>query len=116
MKQRMSKDILRRYIFRPYHKGKGPVFSLTTWWLSENIGYCLRMDGKPLFEGEDFRPSSLFAIDSNENMEDLMSFLTLRPGDVDDEYFKDYTQDQLDYCATHAEALANEVDLRFGEI
>lgn len=111
----MSKDILRRCIFRPYRKGQGPVFSLTMWWLGERIGYCLRIDGKPLFEGEDFGPSPLHAIDSDDTVNALMGFLTALPGNMDDEYFKEYTQEQLDYCATHAEALSYTVDNRYGE-
>jgi len=44
-----------------------------------------------------------------------MSFLTLRPGDTDDEYFAAYTEAQRAYCGQHAEALHCEVLARFGE-
>lgn len=69
-----------------------------------------------LFEGEDFGCSPMHAIDSDECVAAIMSFLTLRPGDTDREYFEDYTEAQLDYCSQHAEALASEVLNRFGEI
>src|SRR5262245_31662472 len=97
------KDIIRRCLFRPYRKG--PTFSLTMWdtgrfggkWL---LGYRLTMreNGRRtvLFQGEDFGCSPMHAIDSDASVEALMGFLTLRPGDTDREYFKSYTQDQLD--------------------
>lgn len=120
------KDLIRRCIFRPYRKGMGPVFSLTMWdthkrpekprtTLETYLGYCLRMDGKVLFEGDDYRCSPADCIDSDASVEGIVGFLTLRPGDTDDEYFEKYTQAQLDYCANHAEALCCEVISRFGE-
>lgn len=66
-----------------------------------------------LFEGEDFGCSPCHAVDSDATVEGIMSFLTLRPGDTDAEYFESYTQAQLNYCAEHAEALRSEVDRRF---
>ena len=68
-----------------------------------------------LFEGEDFCCSPLHAIDSDQTVDSLMSFLTMRPGDTDEDYFKDYTEAQLDYCDRYAEALNVEVMSRFGE-
>jgi len=125
---------LRTVMFRPYAKGRGPTFRLVTWdvgrmsrhgkWL---VGYRLTMydpgkseenpDNDPvvLFEGEDYGCAPCFAIDSDRAVESIMSFLTLRPGDTDRDYFSSYTQEQLDYCARHAQALAQEVRNRFGE-
>lgn len=117
----MVRDILKRYIFRPYRKGMGPVFRLETWdtWRRDAmgkyvIGYCLKMDGEVLFEGEDFACSPLHACDSKETAAALMGFLTLRPGDTDAEYFEEYNQAQMDYAEQHAEALGIEVMNRFG--
>lgn len=120
-------QILRRCVFRPYRKGMGPVFRLTLWDAcrrrpdgKDALGYRLTM-AEPgarsivLFTGEDFGNSPLHAIDSDETVAALMSFLTLRPGDTDREYFRDYTPAQLNYCSEHAEALALEVLARFGE-
>ena len=125
------KDILRKVRFQPYRKSMGPVFRLTTWdtnrkdymgkWL---LGYSLVMvesfavcgrKHTVLFEGEDFGCSSLHAVDSDATITAIMSFLTLRPGDTDRDYFAGYTQAQLDYCAQHAEALSCEVEHRFPE-
>lgn len=66
-----------------------------------------------LFKDEDYGCSPMHAIDSNSAVEGLMSFLALRLGDTDPEYFRDYTPLQRDYCGQHAEALGGEVDSRF---
>jgi hypothetical protein len=52
------------------------------------IGYSLRdVDGETVFEAEDFAGSPMHADDSDETLRSLLSFLTLRPGDTDAEYF-----------------------------
>ncbi len=118
----MVKDILRRITFRPYRRGMGPAFRLTTWDTGRTdggkyvVGYRLiTSKGQTLFRGEDFGCSPLYAIDSDETIAGIMAFLTLQPGDTDAEYFASYTPEQLDYCAEHAEALASEVESRFGQ-
>jgi hypothetical protein len=123
-----KENVVRRVIFSPYRKGCGPKFKLVVWdtyrttYGKSELGYRLTMYGGPeenfcnnvLFEGDDFGSSPLHAIDSDQTVAGIMGFLTLRPGDTDREYFKDYTPEQLDYCANHAEALACEVERRFG--
>lgn len=42
-------------------------------------------------------------------IEHIMYSLTLRPGNIYDEYFKDYSSEQLEYCVLHGECLYNEV-------
>ena len=115
----MARDILRRCTFRPYRTG--PTFRLTTWdsckpqqryyGLRETLGYRLTMhDGRTppivLFEGDDFGPSPMHAIDSDATVRALMGFLTLRPGDTDADYFDAYTDTQRVFCGLHAESLA----------
>lgn len=112
----MQVEKLRTVRFSPYLKGKGPIFTLNTWSIGGNtIQYQLTMNGLTLFKGKDFNCSPLHAIDSDDCVKDLMSFLTLRPGDTDKEYFDNYSDAQLDYCSQHAEALSCEVYNRFGE-
>ena len=113
-------DCMRTTRFQPYLHGKGPTFTLKLYYIGrpdERIGYRLtqREHGKTslLFEGEDFRCSPLHGHDSDEAVRALMTFLTLRPGDTDREYFDKYTPEQLEYCSEHAEALAGEVENRF---
>lgn len=118
---------LRTCRFRPYAHGAGPAFTLTMHATDRTdsrgctyIGYELveRAPGEEpvvLFQGEDFCGSPMHADDSNETVASLMSFLTLRPGDTDADYFAEYTADQRAYCDEHAEALAMACYDRFGE-
>jgi hypothetical protein len=68
-----------------------------------------------LFEGTDFAGSPMHADDSDDTIRSLMTFLTLKPGDTDADYFEGYTDAQRDYCSAHAEALSMEVTNRYGE-
>lgn len=130
----MASHILRRCVFSPYRKGMGPTFGLTTWDTGRmqsavgsslthyTLGYRLTMrepgpKGKAvtLFEGEDHGCPLHTAIDSDDAVRSIMTFLTLRPGDTDEEFFGDYTPEQLEYANQHAEALSLEVMNRFGE-
>jgi len=117
----MTRDKVRTCIFRPYRKGMGPVFTLTSYDAGRRydgkngLAYTLRAEGKTIFEGDDFACSPFDAIDSDGAIACLMGFLTLRPGDTDSEYFENYTPEQLEFCALHAEALGAEVSYRFGE-
>jgi hypothetical protein len=70
------------------------------------IGYRLTGPQGVVFEGSDFSPSPMDAIDSDAALRGILGFLTLRPGDTDPEYFEDYTPAQLAFCETDAEALS----------
>lgn len=119
-------DLLRTFRFQPYRKGMGPTFTLRMWDTgrtddrgSVTIAYKLSMREKGkttvLFDAADYNGPPCCACDSNENAAGLMGFLTLRPGDTDDEYFAEYTPDQLAYAQAHAESLSCEVMTRLGE-
>lgn len=119
------RDKLRRVILRPYAKGQGPVFVLTTydtgktdWRGQTKIAYLLTQREEhrstKLFEGDDFAGSPLHADDSDASIACLLGFLTLKPGDTDADYFNEYSEAQRAYCDAHAEALSAEVDRRFG--
>lgn len=114
--------ILRRCRFSPYRKGAGPRFDLLTWDTGRLdargqtvIGYRLSSGGAVIFEGEDFAGSPMHSDDSDGCVRSLMTFLTLRPGDTDADYFDGYTDAQFAFCDHHAEALSSEVMRRFGE-
>ncbi len=115
-------DYIRRVRFAPYRKGMGPTFTLTIHGVASMFprvkpAYTLtqRENGKTsvLFHGDDFGPSPLHCSDDDATIAALMGFLTLRPGNTDDEYFADYTPAQLAYCQQHAETLGAEVVNRF---
>jgi hypothetical protein len=110
----------------PYLKGRGPSFTLRTFDTNTRdsrgctrIAYTLTMhEGRKatvLFDGVDFCPSPMYADDSDKAIAALLGFLTLRPGDTDEDYFADYTPEQLAYCDLHAETLLCYVYDRFGE-
>lgn len=88
-------------------------YRLTTWetgkrartgqWL---LGYLFRgPDGTVLFSGDDYGVSPMDAIDSDRALRGLLSFLTLQPGDTDDEYFAKYDARQMAFANREAEAL-----------
>jgi len=120
------------YVFEPFIPGGGPNFVLTMYdtyrfdkYGKHILAYRLsmgsdvnveRLHTSPdtvLFEGCDFHTHA--DIGSNEMIAGIMGFLVLRPGDTDDEYFSDYTHEQLTFCSKYAEALACECMCRYGE-
>lgn len=70
------------------------------------LAYKFYLNNKVLFEGNEYRPSPMHSIDGKESIFGLLAFLSLRPGDTDDDYFKDYTPEQLEFCETDAEELS----------
>ncbi len=102
MSARIERDVLM-----------GPRFRLVMW----HAAYELRVVGEPepLFRGDDYSPSPCHAVDSDKSVAGLLWFLTLKPGDTDEDYFAAYTARQLAFCAEHAESLACEAMNRFGE-
>lgn len=68
--------------------------------------YHFYHEDKLIFEGSNFKPSPLHSVSSDKTLAALLSFLSLKPGDTDKEYFEDYTQEQLDFVKKHGEYLA----------
>lgn len=76
------------------------------------LGYAFgRIGEAPVFEGTDFHCSPLHAVDADETVRAVMTFLTLRPGDTDAEYFDGYSAEQLEFADVHAEQLAGAYGL-----
>ena len=69
--------------------------------------------GVVLFKGQDFSCSPLHAIDSEECLRGILSFLTLRRGDTDADYFDTYTAEQLAFAEGDAAELALFADREF---
>ena len=110
--------------FTPYRAGMGPRFILKLFETGRRnamgrdlVGYQLLQRDNfrqiELFAGADIGCSPLHAIDSVACAHAVMRFLTLRPGDIDADYFDNYTQAQQDFCARHAESLSCEVMTRW---
>ena len=110
-------DTLRRVRLTPLTDGR--TFELHMWDTGRTdrrgqsfIAYRFGVvgDEAPLFEGTDFAGSPMHADDSDACVATLLTFLTLRPGDTDRDYFDDYTPDQLDWTHDDAcEALGADV-------
>jgi len=102
-------DILRKVQL----EGRRGKYVLTTWDTHRRdrrgqtiIGYrFVGPDKTTIFTGEDFAGSPMDADDSDAAVRALLNFLTLRPGDTDDEYFEKYTQRQRDFAENEAEEL-----------
>jgi hypothetical protein len=122
----MSHSLLRTVRFSPYRRGAGPTFTLTMRdaGTTDNrgvttIAYRLTMrepgasKSAVIFDAADYHGSPSHADDSDQNVEGLMGFLTLRPGDTDAEYFESYTDEQRAFADSHAESLSACVDWRF---
>jgi hypothetical protein len=108
---------LRTLTHEPYLPGKGPILELTLWdsgsadWRGQTqIAYQLDAtengQTETIFEGSDFAGSPLHADDSDATVGALLSFLSLRPGDTDAEYFESYTERQLEFADSYGDALS----------
>lgn len=62
--------------------------------------------GKVLFRGSDYGCAPSHATDSDAALRGILSFLTLKPGDTDADYFEHYTPEQLAFAEGPAESLA----------
>lgn len=70
------------------------------------LGYEFRHDGSVIFSGENFCSSPLHADDSDATVSAILSFLSMKPGDTDREYFESYSAEQLEWADLHGEELA----------
>lgn len=71
----------------------------------ETVAYELWHHGVLIFWGADLRPGHGTAVDSDACLAALLSFLGLRPGDTDPEYFATYSAEQLDWSREWGEEL-----------
>lgn len=69
--------------------------SVDTYYMGDKLAYKMYVDGVLLFEGTDFKPSSLRNWDDLETNVDLLSFLAVGIHDTDSEYFTNYIPAQL---------------------
>lgn len=72
-------------------------------------------DQVTIFEGSDYFPSPLNRPLSDKSVNDLMGFLTLKQGDTDSEYFKDYNITQMLFRDAEAEFVSYAVYDMFPE-
>lgn len=102
----MERDYLRHVEIEALTDRK---WQLRTWdtnkrdWRGQTqIGYeFINPDGVVLFTGEDFAGSPMDADDADETLRALLTFLTLKPGDTDREYFDSYNEAQRDFAESY---------------
>ena len=72
--------------------------------------YTLKRGDTVIFDGKDFTSyrstDELTTAEMRDVGQSILGFLTLRPGDTDDEYFDDYTPEQIEWRDEFAEELA----------
>jgi len=94
---------------KPVLDGKGTFQS--RWKLTYNFYY----KGDLLFSGDDFYPSPLYDFASNQSLSEIVGWLSISPGDIDEEYFDNYTEEQLRFASDELltdEMLVWEEELR----
>jgi hypothetical protein len=86
------------------------------------LGYSLGWKNEKLFGpdivypfvGSNFGCPKTTPIDSNQCLKSLCLFLSLRPGEVDSEYFENYTESQIHFL-DYAEEFGIAAEAIFGE-
>jgi hypothetical protein len=69
------------------------------------LAYQFFHKGNLIFQGADYGCSPMHAVDSDETVASLLTFFALRPGDVEREYFKDYSVQQMAFAESYGEEL-----------
>lgn len=70
------------------------------------LEYQLRFNGELIFTGKDYSPSPLEKeLFDDRSVGHLLDYFSVEPGDVDDDYFKNYTQEQLRFVQEHCEEI-----------
>lgn len=122
-------EVMRDVLIEPYIKGH-PFFRLqlidngqTDRYGKSGIGYRLaeyNSDGSfrdVIFTHEEHgiirKPG---VIDDDEAVGAVLQWLTLRPGDTDDDFFDDYTERQLEFAEQNGETLSLFADEWSGEL
>lgn len=68
---------------------------------SDRLSYKFFYDNELVSEGSDFLPSPIFGIDSIETAVSCLSFMTVKQGDTDKDFFKDHTEKHLKFLETY---------------
>lgn len=118
------RELVRTIMFVP--RDRGPKYTLKLfdinkrtkaggWYLAYTLSRAENGKRETLFSGEDFGTSPMDAVDSDSTVRGIMGFLTLKRGDTDADYFRNYTPRQLEWRDAEAEELQMTVYDRLGE-
>ena len=77
----------------------------------------LRFDGRTIFDPESFAIGMppWDSIDGPKAKAAVLGWMSVKPGDTDDDFFEDFTPEQLDFVQQYGEALSLAREERFGE-
>ena len=70
------------------------------------LAYRLFCRGKLIFEGDRYLASPSHSVDGVRNVQELLGWLSLKPGDTDSNHFADYTPAQFDFAVKHGPELS----------
>lgn len=82
------------YELRLYDAGTDDEGREVLRYVFHDLGWS-EQSGRRLFVGGDYRPSPMHSVDGPESIAGLLSFLSLREGDTDRDYFDGYDERQL---------------------
>ena len=98
-------DFTKYELIRTWHKDGFTLRLYDTFTRGEygkhRLAYQFKDGRTVIFEGDEFYPSPMLAIDSLATVYTLLSFLSLGEDDTDSEYFDDYTPAQLAWRDSH---------------
>jgi hypothetical protein len=119
-------EYMRKVVLRPYRAGSGQprweLFLIDSRYADGRDRVTYRFDEisaagvrEIVAEGDDFGPSPQHAVDSDDAVAALLSFLTLREHDTDQETFERLvaTPRHRQFSEQHAEAVSAEAYFRF---
>ncbi len=69
------------------------------------VRHALKKGDETIFAGDDLGCSPMNEPESPESAEALLSFLLLKPGDVEDEWFEKYSERQMEFAESEADLL-----------
>lgn len=99
----LSDRALRDVALKPFTNG--PTYRLRTYDLYQTrnghaqLAYIFGLPGEPaLFVTCEFGASPMHSVDGDETLRAMLGFITLRPGDTEQEYFDVYTEAQMAFA------------------
>lgn len=76
--------------------------SLNTYFCGDKVAYKMYVNGKLLFNGNDYKPSCCYDWDSLDANLNLLGFLSVGIGGADKYYFENYTPRQMEWANDNA--------------
>lgn len=68
---------------------------------SDRLSYKFYYNKELICEGDDYRPSPMFGIESLDSFVSCLGFMTVRLGDTDKDFFKDHSESHMKFLETN---------------